>query len=150
MLAAADLLAEDFGVRADVWSATSFTELARDGLEVQRWNRLHPDQDARLPYVERCLASRPGPVVANSDYMTAVADQIRPYVPGRFVTLGTDGFGRSDTRRKLRRFFEVDRYSNCAAALWALSEEGLIDRGRVGEAIRKYGIDPDKIDPTSV
>jgi pyruvate dehydrogenase E1 component len=150
VLAAADLLAEDFGVRSDVWSATSFNELARDGQEVERWNRLHPDEDRRLPYVERCLAARSGPVVANSDYMAAVAEQIRPYVPGRFVTLGTDGVGRSDTRRKLRRFFEVDRYSTCVAALWALSEEGSIDRSRVGEAIRKYGIDPDKIDPTSV
>jgi pyruvate dehydrogenase E1 component len=150
VLAAADLLAEDFDVRSHVWSVTSFNELARDGLAAQRWNRLHPDEDPRVAYAERCLAQRPGPVVANSDYMVAVAEQIRPWVPGRYSVLGTDGYGRSDTRRKLRRFFEVDRYSTAVAALSALAAEGALDRSRVGEAIRKYGVDPDKLDPASV
>jgi pyruvate dehydrogenase E1 component len=150
VLAAAQLLAEDFGVQCDVWSVTSFNELARDGRAATRWNRLHPDRDPRVPYVERCLAARSGPIVASSDYMAAVADQIRAWVPGRYTVLGTDGFGRSDTRRKLRRFFEVDRYATCVAALWTLAEEGGIERERVQEAIRKYGVDPDKIDPASV
>jgi len=150
VLAAATLLAEDFGVQADVWSVTSFNELRRDGLETRRWNRLNPDEEPRLSYVERCLSKQPGPVVASSDYMAMVPDQIRPYVPARFMVLGTDGFGRSDTRRKLRQFFEVDRYWTAVTALSALADEGAIDRSRVSEAIRKYGIDPAKIDPASV
>jgi pyruvate dehydrogenase E1 component len=150
VLAAADLLLDDFGVRADIWSVTSFNELRREGLEADRWNGLHPESERRLSYVERCLAKRAGPVVANSDYMRAVADQIRAFVPGRYSVLGTDGFGRSDTRRKLRQFFEVDRYYTCVAALSALSEDGLVDRSLVAEAISKYGLDPEKPDPLSV
>ncbi|MEE2663725.1 MAG: pyruvate dehydrogenase (acetyl-transferring), homodimeric type [Myxococcota bacterium] len=150
VLAAADLLAEDFGVRCDVWSVTSFNELARDGRAARRWNRLHPDEDPQVPYVERCLGQRPGPIVATSDYMALVADQIRPYLSGGCSALGTAGVGRRDTRRKLRRFFEVDRYSICVASLSALADEGSSDRSRIAEAIRKYGVDPDKIDPASV
>ena len=150
VLACADLLLEDFGVHSDVWSVTSFSELRREGLAVQRWNRLHPEGERRQSYVERCLAAQSGPVLANSDYMTLVADQIRPFVPGRYSVLGADGFGRSDTRLKLREFFEVDRYSTCVAALAALAEEGKVPSGRVTEAIRKYELDPDKIDPLSV
>jgi len=150
VLAAADLLEQDFGVHADVWSVTSFNELRRDGLAAERWSRLHPDEERRRPYVERCLAAQPGPVLASSDYMALVADQIRPWVRGTYRVLGTDGFGRSDTRRKLRRHFEVDRYSTCVAALAALADDGQGDRSRVATAVRKYGVDPEKIDPMSV
>ncbi|MCA9512796.1 MAG: pyruvate dehydrogenase (acetyl-transferring), homodimeric type [Myxococcota bacterium] len=150
VLAAADLLEQDFGVAADVWSVTSYGELRRDGVAAARWNRLHPGEERRRSHVERCLAAQPGPVLASSDYMTLVADQIRAFVPGAFHVLGTDGFGRSDTRRKLRQYFEVDRYSTCVAALAALADDGQVDRGRVATAIRKYGVDPEKIDPASV
>ena len=150
VIAAAALLESEFEVSADVWSVTSFNELARDGLATARWNRLHPGEDARLSYVERCLGGRGGPVLASSDYQSAVADQIRAFVPARYAVLGTDGFGRSDTRRKLRTYFEVDRYSTCAAALSALAADGAVSVERVGEAIRKYGLDPERIDPASV
>jgi len=150
VLAAADLLHEDFGVQADVWSITSFSRLRREGLDVARWNRLHPDAEPQRSYVERCLSKRPGPVLANSDYMRAVADLIRPFVPAPYSVLGTDGFGLSDTRRKLRQHFEVDRYATCVAALAALADAGDVDRGRVSEAIRKYGVDPEAPDPTKV
>jgi pyruvate dehydrogenase E1 component len=124
VLAAADLLEQDFEVAADVWSVTSFTELRRDGLEVERWNRLHPAASPREAYVESTLRGRGGPFVAASDYMRAFADQIRPFVPGRYTALGTDGFGRSDYRVKLRSFFEVDRHHVAVAALKALADEG--------------------------
>ncbi|MCZ6464797.1 MAG: pyruvate dehydrogenase (acetyl-transferring), homodimeric type, partial [Proteobacteria bacterium] len=150
VLAAADLLLEDFGVAADIWSVTSWNELARDGHDADRWNRLHPESEPRLAYVSRCLAKRTGPVVAASDYMRAVADQIRADVPARYHVLGTDGYGRSDTRRKLRQFFEVDRFHVAVAALRALAEEGGLERARVSEAIHKYGIDPDKPNPMAV
>ncbi|MCG8590684.1 MAG: pyruvate dehydrogenase (acetyl-transferring), homodimeric type, partial [Proteobacteria bacterium] len=147
VLAAADLLQEDFGVTADVWSVTSFGELRRDGLCCERENTLRPEASRALSYVERCLAKRSGPVVAASDSMRAVAEQIRPYVPGRYAVLGTDGFGRSDTRRKLRRFFEVDRTFVAVAALRALADEGQLDPSVVSQAIAKYGIDVEKPNP---
>jgi pyruvate dehydrogenase E1 component len=147
VLAAADMLEQDFAVAADVWSATSFTELRREGLEVERWNMLHPEEEPRLSFVERNLAKRSGPVVAATDYMRSYADQIRPLVHARYKVLGTDGYGRSDTREKLRRFFEVDRSYVCLAALKALAEEGAIDQSRVVEAIHKYGIDPERPSP---
>jgi len=147
VMAAAELLAQDFGVTADVWSVTSFTELQRDGLRTRRWNRLHPADEPRRSHVERCLSRREGPVVASSDYVKAVADLIRGFVPGRYHVLGTDGYGRSDTRPKLRRFFEVDRVHVAVAALAGLAEEGRIDRARVAEAIEKYGLDADRPDP---
>jgi pyruvate dehydrogenase E1 component len=149
-LAAAEMLESDFGLRCGVWSVTSFNELSREGRRVDRANRYRPETDPERSFVERCLSETSGPVVAASDYMTAVPEQIRPYVPRRFSVLGTDGYGRSDTRRKLRRFFEVDRGAICVAALSALADEGAVDRGRVTEAIRQYDIDPDKIDPETV
>jgi pyruvate dehydrogenase E1 component len=151
--AAAELLEKDWGVAADVWSATSFTELRREGLAADRWNLLHPEDKPRVPYVARILGERPaGPVVAATDYMKAFADQIRPFVPRERVyrVLGTDGFGRSDSRAKLRHFFEVNRTFVAIAALKALAESGEGKAKSVAEAIRKYGIDPNKADPTTV
>ena len=138
----------DFGVAADVWSVTSFTELRRDGLEVERWNRLHPTEKPRRAYVEEALGGGSGPFVAASDYMRAFADQIRPWVPGRYVVLGTDGFGRSDYRVALRRFFEVDRHHVAVAALKALADEGAIEpKVVVQSAIERYEIDTDPAPP---
>jgi pyruvate dehydrogenase E1 component len=150
--AAAALLEKDWGVAADVWSATSFTELRRDGLAAERWNLLHPEDKPRQAYVAQCLEKRAGPVVAASDYMKTFADQIRPFVPRDRVykVLGTDGFGRSDSRAKLRHFFEVNRYFVAIAALKALAETGEVKAKTVTDAIRKYGIDPDKPDPAAV
>ncbi|MDA1116547.1 MAG: pyruvate dehydrogenase (acetyl-transferring), homodimeric type [Proteobacteria bacterium] len=151
--AAAALLEKDWGVAADVWSATSFTELRREGLAADRWNLLHPEDKPRASYVARALEQRPaGPVIAASDYMKTFADQIRPFVPRERVyrVLGTDGFGRSDSRAKLRHFFEVNRYFVAIAALKALAEQGEGKAKTVAEAIRKYKIDPDKPDPTAV
>jgi len=151
VIAAADLLQEDFEVAADVWSAPSFTELRRDGLDAERWNLLHPTAERRRGYVETQLDARPpGPVVAATDYMKAFADQIRAFVPRRYAVLGTDGFGRSDYRRNLRRFFEVDRYHVAVAALRALADEGTVPAQTVADAIGKYGIDPDKPNPAKV
>jgi len=150
VLAAAELLRQDFGIASDLWSATSFSELRRDGLEARRWNLLHPEASPRLSYVEQCLKDRKGPVVAASDYMKLVADQIRPFVPRRYEVLGTDGFGRSDTRQKLRAFFEVDRYWVTLAALNALAADGVVPKHRVTEAILKYAIDPAKLSPARI
>jgi pyruvate dehydrogenase E1 component len=148
VLAGADLLAADYGVAADVWSATSFTELRRDGLAVERWNMLHPTEAARRSYVEACLAGRAGPVIAATDYIRSFADQIRPFVPRRYRVVGTDGYGRSDYRRNLRRFFEVDRHYVAVAALASLAEDGTIPAATVADAISRYGIDPGKPDPS--
>ena len=151
--AAAELLEQDWGVAADVWSATSFTELRRDGLAAERWNLLHPEDKARTPYVTQVLDERPaGPVVAASDYLKTFADQIRPFVPKARVyrVLGTDGFGRSDSRAKLRHFFEVSRYFVAVAALKALAEQGEGKAKAATEALKKYRIDPGKPDPTTV
>jgi pyruvate dehydrogenase E1 component len=150
--AAGELLEKDWEVAADVWSATSFTELRRDGLAAERWNLLHPEAKPRVPYVAQCLEKRAGPVVAASDYIKTFADQIRPFVPRDRVykVLGTDGFGRSDSRAKLRHFFEVNRYFVAIAALKALAESGQVKAKSVADAIRKYGIDPEKPDPTTV
>jgi pyruvate dehydrogenase E1 component len=151
VLAGADLLANDFDVAADVWSAPSFTELRRDGMNAERWNMLHPGGEVRQSYVASCLAGRPaGPVVASTDYMRAYADGIRPFVDRRYTVLGTDGFGRSDYRRKLREFFEVDRHFVAVAALKALADEGTVPASMVADAIAKYGINPDKPNPTDV
>jgi len=150
VVAAADLLAADYGVIADVWSAPSFTELRRDGLAAERWNMLHPAESPRRSYVETCLTGRPGPVIAATDYVKSFADQIRPFVPRRYRVLGTDGFGRSDYRRNLRRFFEVDRHYVALAALSSLAEDGTVPAAIVADAISRYGIDPGKPDPTTV
>jgi len=152
VLAAAELLEKDWGVAADVWSATSFTELRREGLAAERWNLLHPEDAPRVPYVTQCLDKRAGPVIAASDYMKAFADQVRPFVPKNraYKVLGTDGFGRSDSRARLRHFFEVNRYFVAIAALKALAESGEVKAKTVSEAIKKYGIDPNKPDPVTV
>jgi pyruvate dehydrogenase E1 component len=141
--AAAELLRSDWGVESDIWSCPSFTELARDGRDAERWSRLHPTEPARVPHVANCLANQQGPVIAASDYIRAFADQIRPYIAAPFTVLGTDGFGRSDTREKLRRFFEVDRYHVTIAALKSLADSGQFDAGKIEVAIAKYGIDPE-------
>ena len=148
VIAGADLLAADFDISADIWSCPSFTELRRDGLETERWNMLHPEERPRKSHVTRCLEGRDGPVIASTDYMKAFADGIRPYVPGRYKVLGTDGFGRSDYRRKLRSFFEVDRHYVTVAALKALADEGKVKASVVADAIHKYGIDPETPPPT--
>jgi len=147
VIAAAELLAQDWGVQADIWSCPSFTELQRDGNDCQRWNMLHPEAEPRQPWVSRCLAGRQGPAVAATDYVRAFAEQIRPYLDRRYVVLGTDGYGRSDTREALRGFFEVDRHFVTVAALKALADDGELPPAKVSEAIRKYGIDPDKPNP---
>jgi Pyruvate dehydrogenase complex, dehydrogenase (E1) component len=147
VIAGADLLREDYGVAADVWSAPSFTELRREGLAVERWNRLHPTETPRRSYVEQCLADRTGPVIASTDYIKTFADQIREFVPRRYTVLGTDGFGRSDYRRTLRHFFEVDRYFVAVAALSSLAAEGVLEPSVVADAISRYGIDPEKPNP---
>jgi pyruvate dehydrogenase E1 component len=150
-IAGAELLEKDFGIHADIWSVTSFTQLRRDGIEAERWSLLHPEEERRIPYVEQCLAARGGgPVVATSDYMRLFADQIRPYVPGPYKVLGTDGFGRSDYRRKLRSFFEVDRHFVAVAALKSLADSQLLPTKTVADAIQKYGIDPNKPNPSLV
>jgi pyruvate dehydrogenase E1 component len=148
VLAAAELLEDDFGVAADVWSVTSFTELRRDGIAVERWNMLHPVDDARQSYVTEQLEGR-GPVVASTDYIRAYADQIRQWVPGRYRVLGTDGFGRSDSRQALRRFFEVNRHYVTVAALKELADDGQVEPGRVQEAIDRYEIDAEAPMPTT-
>ncbi len=150
VIAASELLEADYNICADIWSVTSFNELRREALDVLRWNMLHPDQSARFSHVENCLKNRQGPVIAASDYMKIYADQIREFVPGKYRVLGTDGFGRSDTREKLRHFFEVDRYYIVVATLKVLSEEGKIAHEEVIEAIQKFDIDPDKPNPTTV
>ncbi len=147
--AAAQLLAEDFGVSSDVWSVTSFNELARDGQHIRRWNMLHPEENEKECYVTACLKDRKGPVVASSDYIKLYGEQIRSYVPTDYTVLGTDGFGRSDTREKLRHFFEVDRYFVVVAALEALAKRGEIDKKHVIEAMRKYNIDRNLPNPTT-
>jgi pyruvate dehydrogenase E1 component len=147
VLAAADLLEQDWSIAADVWSVTSFTELRREGMDVERYNRLHPDQDSRASWVEKCLSSTVGPIIASTDYMRTIGDLIRPWVPRRYSVLGTDGFGRSDTRAALRSFFEVDRHHVTVAALKALADEGTIERKLVKQAIDQYGIDPNRRNP---
>jgi len=148
-LAAQELLAADWGVAANVWSCPSFNELARDGQDCERYNLLHPTEKARAAFVTRQLEPHKGPVVASTDYIKAYAEQIRSFIPkGRsFKVLGTDGFGRSDFRSKLREHFEVNRHYIVVAALKALSEDGSVPVAKVAEAIKKYGIKADKVNP---
>jgi pyruvate dehydrogenase E1 component len=152
VIAAAGLLDKDWGVAADIWSCPSFTELRRDGIDAERWNLLHPTEKPRKSCVESRLESHEGPVIASTDYMRTFADQIRPFLPkGRdYRVLGTDGFGRSDTREKLRHFFEVNRYWVTISALKALADGGALKPAVVAEAIKKYGIDPAKPNPSTV
>jgi len=149
VLAAAELLERDFNVAADVWSVTSFNELRRNGIDVERWNMLHPDEEPRVAYVTEQLAGTSGPLVAATDYIRTHADQIRPYVPRRYAVLGTDGYGRSDMRSQLRKFFEVNRWYVAVAALKALADDGVLPPQRVRDAIEKYRIDPDKPNPVT-
>jgi pyruvate dehydrogenase E1 component len=150
VIAAADLLRNDWGVESDLWSCPSFTELARNGRAVERNNMLRPTEKPELSHLESCLATTKGPVVAATDYARAYPEQIRPYVRRRFVVLGTDGFGRSDTREKLRYFFEVDRFYVTVAALKALADDGVVPAAKVADAMKKYGIDPSKPAPWTV
>jgi len=150
VIAAAELLAKDWNIEADVYSITSFNELARDGLATERWNMLHPQETQRIPYITDVLGDDDSPVISSTDYMKSYSEQVRDYVPSTFVALGTDGFGRSDTREKLREFFEVNRQYVAVAALHALALDGKIERSVVANAIQQYAIDPDKPDPTTV
>jgi pyruvate dehydrogenase E1 component len=148
VIAAASILEQDFGVAADIWSATSFTELRREGVDSVRWNRLNPEKEARVPWVTHCLADRKGPVIVATDYVRAFGDQVRGFLQqADYIVLGTDGFGRSDTREKLRRFFEVDRFNVAYAALYALYRKGMLGQGELLSARGKLGIDPDKMNP---
>ncbi|HTX23563.1 MAG TPA: pyruvate dehydrogenase (acetyl-transferring), homodimeric type [Steroidobacteraceae bacterium] len=146
-IAAAELLQRDHGVPADVFSVTSFSELRREAIDCERWNILHPEEPPRVPYVRQCLEKREGPVIAATDYVRDVSDQIRQWVGARYVTLGTDGYGRSDCRAALRKHFEVDRHFITVTALKALADDGKIDRATVTKAIAAYGIDPAKPNP---
>ncbi len=150
VIAAAELLKNDWGVEADLWGCPSFNELARNGQDVARWNLLHPLEEPKLSHVEQKLAGAKGPVIASTDYIKLFAEQIRPFVKAPYVTLGTDGFGRSDTREKLRHFFEVDRHWVTLAALKALADNGEIGREKVAAALVKYNLDPAKPNPMSV
>jgi pyruvate dehydrogenase E1 component len=150
VMAAAELLKSDWNVDADIWSCPSFTQLARDGYAVARWNMLHPTQTPRRSHVDLCLAGTEGPVIAATDYMRIFAEQIRSQVPRRYMVLGTDGFGRSDTRSQLRRFFEVNPHYVTVAALAALAADGDLPATQVDEAIRRYGLDPEKPAPWTV
>jgi pyruvate dehydrogenase E1 component len=150
VIAAAALLESEFGVPADVFSVTSFSELRREALDAERWNLLHPAEPPRVPYVQACLAEQSGPFVAATDYMRIVPDQVRQWVPGRYHVLGTDGYGRSDSRAALRGFFEVDRRYIALAALKSLADEGMLDLATVAGAIERFGLDPDKPNPVTV
>jgi pyruvate dehydrogenase E1 component len=150
VLAAAELLAENWGVGSDVWSVPSFTELRRDGIETDRWNRMHPEEEPRRAWIAACLDGREGPTVASTDWMRAVSDQIRAWVPGRYLTLGTDGYGRSDTRARLRAFFEIDRHHVIVTSLYALAQEGTVETKVVLEAMEAYGLDAEKPPPWTV
>jgi len=145
--AAADYLAEHYGIGSDIWSVTSYSELRRDGIACERWNTRNPEQPARQPYVAECLAGASGPFIAASDYMRSVPDQIREWVPGRYHVLGTDGFGRSDSRRALRKHFEVDSPNIVVAALKTLVDAGDLDVSVVSEAIERLELDPSKPNP---
>lgn len=150
VMAAQELLEKDFHVMADVWSVTSFNELRRDGLRVERENRLFPDKKAQLSYIETCLQHHEGPVIAATDYIQAYADQVRAFIPRSYTVLGTDGFGRSDTRERLRHFFEVNRYYIAYAAIYSLAKTGKLDMNKVTDAMKKYNIDPQKSNPMIV
>jgi len=148
--AAAELLKKDWKVHSDIWSLTSANELVKDAMSASRYNRMHPGDDEKVPYITEQLQDRQGPVISATDYMQTYVDRLREYIPKRFVSLGTDGFGRSDTREKLRSHFEVDRYYITCAALKALADDGEFPMGDVKKAMKKYGINPDKADPVTL
>jgi pyruvate dehydrogenase E1 component len=145
--AAQQTLAEDYNVGAELWSVTSYKSLREEALEAERWNRLHPDEAPRVPYVTRHLETVGGPIVAVSDYMKAIPDQVARWVPGSFTPLGTDGFGRSDSREALRRFFEIDEAHIVATVLKSLVDQGAMEPKVVLEVIERYGIDADSLPP---
>ncbi len=149
-LRAQQILAEKYGVASTVYSTTSYQMLRRDAIECERFNRLHPEAEAKVPYVRQVLAKTRGPVIATSDYMRTVAEQVSPYLDGRLLALGTDGFGRSETRKALRRFFEVDAEHVAVAALFALAQKGELDRATVTKAAKDLGINPDAPAPWTV
>jgi pyruvate dehydrogenase E1 component len=149
-LRAQQILADKYKIASTVYSVTSYPMLRRDALECERYNRLHPDAEGRLPYVQKVLGNTKGPIVATSDYVRALPDVLAPYLGGRLLALGTEGFGRSETRKALRRFFEIDAESVAAAALYALAERGELDRATVKGAIAGLGIDPDRPAPWTV
>ena len=150
VIAAAELLKTDWGVTSDIWSCPSFNELGREGRAVTRWNMLHPTEKQRVSWVSQQLAGTKGPIIASTDYVREFADQIRELVPRRYTVLGTDGFGRSDSRKNLRRFFEINRFYVAVAALKALADEGEVPAAKVAEAIKKYDIDAEKPAPWTV
>lgn len=150
VIKAAEILESEFGVAANIWSATSLTELRREGLEIERWNTLHPNNKARISYVEQCLQDQNGPVIAATDYMKIHADSIRAFVPSRYVVLGTDGFGRSDDREQLRNHFEINHQYILVTALSSLYEDGSIDADVVTKAIKQFNIDTNKPTPDSL
>jgi pyruvate dehydrogenase E1 component len=149
VMQAAEILEKEYGIPADIFSAPSFNELRREALDVERSNALNPDRPPKVPYVRECLGERTGPFIAATDYMKIFADQIRQWVPGRYVVLGTDGFGRSDSRARLREHFEVDAAHIVVASLKALADEGKLDVKTVTAAIKKFGIDPAKPNPVT-
>ena len=150
MISAAEILQKDYQIDSEVWSVTSFNELRRDGLETERYNLLNPGEHKKISYVEKCLGKKDGPILAASDYMRMNSDQIRPYTSKSFYSLGTDGYGRSDTRKSLRKFFEVDKEHIVAYSLSVLANEQLIASKYAKEAIKKYNIDKDKPMPTKL
>ena len=150
IISAAEILSKDYGIDSDVWSVTSFNELRRDGMETERWNLLNPDEKRKKSYVQKCLSKRDGPIVAASDYTRSFSDQIRPYVEKPFYSLGTDGYGRSDTRKNLRKFFEVDKEHIVAYTLSALAKEQLIETKKAEKAIKKFQIDKDRDFPSNL
>jgi pyruvate dehydrogenase E1 component len=147
---AAKILSKEHGIDSDVWSVTSFNELRKNGMEIERWNLLNPEQIKKKSYVEECLEKRDGPVIAATDYMRSFSDQLRPYIHKPFYSFGTDGYGRSDTRKNLRKFFEVDKEHIVAYTLSALAKEQLVGSDKAEKAIKKYNIDKNKAFPTKL
>jgi len=150
MISAAEVLSKEYNIDSDVWSVTSFNELRKDGMETERKNLLNPSEKPEKSYVEKCLATRDGPIIAASDYVRSFADQIRPYLTKPFYSFGTDGYGRSDGRKKLRKFFEVDKEHIVTYALSALAKEQLIPSKHAEKAMKKYNIDKNKPIPTEL
>tara|TARA_S200000501_G_C20750660_1_gene711494 strand:- start:601 stop:1194 length:594 start_codon:yes stop_codon:yes gene_type:complete len=150
IISAAKILSDDYGIDSDVWSVTSFNELRREGMETERWNLLNPDEKIKKSYVQKCLEKRDGPIIAASDYTRSFSDQIRPYTEKPFYSLGTDGYGRSDTRKNLRKFFEVDKEHIVAYTLSALAKEQLIETKKAEKAIKKFKIDKEKVFPSNL
>ena len=150
MIAGAEMLQKEYKIDSEIWSVTSFNELRKDGLEVERYNLLNPDKDKKVSFLEKCLGKTEGPIMAASDYMRMNSDQIRPYTNKSFYSLGTDGYGRSDTRKNLRKFFEVDKEHLVVYGLSVLAKEQLLPSKFAKEAIKKYNIDGSKPMPTKL